>query len=292
MHLPSKSGVPAGHSPCTASLDAGRWQAFEDAREQWSELHATFEDFSAHLDQLGYRRDLPTHPGSLYLCIACGQGCDVACKLLETRYFPALRSHISKFDARPDVIEDLLQQVRFRLLVGTKPRIRSYRGRGSFDAWLREVARSVAIDSIRVDLSRDRRVRRCSQDAMCKEQVHAATPLAPDEHVFRQRYVHMVQHALIQSIQTLPRDRRQLLHHYYVSGLNIDQLGSLYSVNRSTAARRIQRSVRSIQRTLRKELTRHMGSPDSGELEGWVPILYRCWGVDLDGFLGARHPIA
>jgi RNA polymerase sigma-70 factor len=265
--------------------DAERRLAFDTARADWPALRLRFEDFCSHLERLGYDHELPPQIGCLYLCAACSQGCASACKQLEAKYFPALRAFVAKFDPRPEVIDDLLQQIRYRLLVGPAPRIRSYRGEGSFDGWLRKVANTIAVDSIRINISRERRAQRLSQDSASIERIHAAPPPPPDEHLHRERSACAIQHALRQAIAALSSAQRQLLHHYYVSGLSIDQLGALYACNRSTAARRIVRCVQLVQRALRKELGQQLGSLAGGEPESWVPVLYRRWGCEVAGWL-------
>jgi len=286
MQLPFDSGTSAEDSPRTPTWAAEQHLAFDAARAAWPALRVRFEDFCSHLDRLGYERELPPQLGSLYLCVACSQGCATACTQLEAKYFPALRAFVSKFDPRPDVVDDLLQQIRYRLLVGPAPRIRTYRGEGSFDGWLRRVASTIAVDSIRTNIGHERRTHRLGQDTACIDRIHAAPTPPPDEQLHRERYTGIVQRALYRSIHALPSDQRQLLHHYYVSGLSIDQLGSMYTCNRSTAARRIVRSVRTVQRALRAELSQHLGSLAGGELESWMPVLYRRWGVDVGGWLG------
>jgi RNA polymerase sigma-70 factor len=286
MQLPSDSGISAEDSLGTATWDAQQRQAFEAARADWPALRVRFEDFCSHLERLGYDHELPPQLSCLYLCVACSLGCAAACNQLEARYFPPLRAFVTKFDPRPDVVDDLLQQIRYRLLVGPAPRIRTYRGEGSFDGWLRKVANTIAVDSIRINTGRQRRAQRLSQDTACVDRIHAAAPPPLDDQLHRERYASIVQRALHQSIHALPSDQRQLLHHYFVSGLNIDQLGAMYGCNRSTAARRIVRSIRMIQRALRKELSQRMGSLGGGELESWVPVLYRREAGGVAGWLG------
>jgi len=281
MQIAPENGTSAEDSPYETTLDRQRRFAFDNARACWPTLSVSFEDFSQHLARLGCEREWPPELGCLYLCLACGQGCRTACRLLDARYFPALRAFLTKFDTRADVLDDLLQQIRYRLLVGPEPRIRTYRGQGSLDGWLRKVTHAIAVDSIRVNGGRERLLRRLGQDATCSDQIQAA-PLPPlDEQLHQARYAPMLQRALNQSIQSLPRDRRQLLHHYYVAGLGIDQLGAMYGCNRSTAARRIVRSVQMLQRSLRAEL----GALGEGELERWVPASSRSWGVEVAGWL-------
>jgi RNA polymerase sigma-70 factor len=286
MQLSPNNGNSAG-SPPTMPAEALLRRAYQEARAHWPELNVTFEDFSDHLERLGYGRELPAQLEGLYLCIACAHGCPSACKQLEARYFPALRGFVSKLDPRPDAVDDLLQQIRYRLLVGPEPRIRAYRGEGSLDGWLRRVAHTVALDSIRVRVGRERLLQRLRHDSACMGQLQASPPPLPDEHLQRKGYEQIVRCALQQSLRTLPNELRQLLGHYYVGGLSIDQLGTLYAVNRSTAARRILRSVLMIRRSLRKELSRLLGTAAALEWESSTAAFHPNWDADVAGWLRA-----
>src|SRR4029079_5609469 len=118
MQIAPENGTSAEDSLYGTALERERRCAFDAARACWPTLSVSFQDFSRHLAGLGYERKWPPELGCLYLCLACAQGCRTACRLLDARYFPALRTFLCKFDSRPDVLDDLLQQIRYRLLVG------------------------------------------------------------------------------------------------------------------------------------------------------------------------------
>ncbi len=277
MHLESDSSTPDRDRIRTPPLELERWRAFEAARQRWPGVTLGFEDFSARLAHLGYDRALPLHPGALYLCSACSFGDERACRVLEDDYLVALGAYVARFDPRPDAIADILQRIRCHLLVGPNPRIRSYRGQGPFERWLREVARSTAIDHLRRRRADDLCVSRLNVDQASRERTHAPQPSSPEEQAFFNRHIRAIEGALVQAIQALPSDRRQLLHHYYVSGFSIDQLGELYDCDRSTAARRIGRSLATIQRSLCQALRLRRTS----ELAAWMPALNDGCGLDL-----------
>lgn len=272
---------------CTPATLAERRRAFEAAQRHWPTVTIRFELFCAQLSHLGHTDALPTYPSSLYLCIACGLGVDAACKLLESKYFPALRACVAKFDHRADVVEDILQQVRARLLVGPAARIRTYSGRGSLDGWLRTVARNAARDFLRAQGAGQRQSwQRPDTGLAGAEYLHSAPPSSPEDEAFGDTFAPIIQRAITQSVRTLGSEERQLLYHYFVSDLCIDDLGRMYSVNRSTAARRILRNVRRIQRELRKELLPRLGQLEPGELESWVPLLFARLEMNVDVLLG------
>jgi RNA polymerase sigma-70 factor (ECF subfamily) len=236
-------------------------------------LDVEFAEFCRHLDELGHRQSLPPQLVALYLCTACSLGDSRACLLLDVHHFPALRSFLGRFDPRAEVIDELLQRIRYRLLVGPQPRIRSYRGEACLDGWLRKVATSVAIDAIRAELTTQRHRSQLDVKDATFEQCHGAPPLPPDEQLHRERYTQALQAALSQALRKLSREQRQLLYNYYVSELTIDQLGAMYGCHRSSAARRVGRCVALVQRMLRSEVARAV--PGALELEGWGSVLYR-----------------
>lgn len=286
MRFPSKSEVPTETCSCSSTQHADRKRAFDAAREQWPALGFGFDQYCAHLTRLGYADALPHFPSSVYLCCACSSVGNAACRVLEAAYFPALRSFIAKFDARPEIIEDLLQQLRARLFVGPKARILTYKGKGALQGWLRGVARSVAVDFIRV-----RKARRedswysTDSDVTGTEYVCASPSYSPEDDYVYARYTDTVMCGLQRAMGALDGEDRQLLHHYFVSGLTIDALAPLYAVNRSTIARRIQRNVGRVRRELRREVTPQLGPFEPGELESWAPIVFHRLNVDAGALL-------
>jgi RNA polymerase sigma-70 factor len=251
----AKSGcsraTPSAERP---TAESSRRRAYDLARASCPLLDVTFEAFSSHLNSLGYERSLPCQLESLYLCLACSLGRDDAYHLVERRHLSALRTFLSGFDAREDVVDELLQQVRYRLLVGPNAKIRGYRGEGPLDAWLRRIARSVAVDFLRSRAAQQRRLVRCSRELMCLEATHGQPPEPPDECLHGECSRRRLEAALRRALDTLSTEQRQVLYQYYVSELTIDQLGVVYRCDRSTAARRVVGVVRAIRRRLRQEL--------------------------------------
>lgn len=272
MHLPFEHATCGRETP-SAQPDEQRRRAFELARDTWPALDVSYEAFCAHLDALGLGAHRPLQLAQVYLCIACSQGQALACRQLEERYFPALRAHLVRFDPRPDVIDEMLQKIRYRLLVGPAPRIASYRGEGLFEAWLLRVASSVGIDFIRTRASHERRQRLLAQDTACQEHTHGAVAPPPDEELHRERCVRAGELALSRALRALPAEKRQLLHHYYVSQLTIDQLGAMYGCHRSAAARRLVTCVQQLQRALHRDVS--FQERGGATLDNWWRSLYR-----------------
>lgn len=237
-----------------SSAESSRRRSYDIARASWPRLDVSFEAFSTHLSALGYEPALPCQLASLYLCLACSLGRKAAYDSLERCHLSTLRSFLSGFDAREDVVDELLQQVRYRLLVGPDAKIRGYRGEGPLDAWLRRIAARIALDFLRSRAAQQRLLARCGRELTCLEATHSQAPELPDRYLHHECSRRRFEAALRRALDMLSIEQRQLLFHYYVSELTIDQLGSVYRCNRSTAARRVAGVVRAIRRTLQREL--------------------------------------
>lgn len=222
-------------------LDARR-EAFDVARQQWPSVRLTFEQFSQHLDHLGYSHGLPAQLDALYLCAACALRMNAACKALDDAYFPALRTVISAHREPSDFADDLLQQMRERLFGGPTPRIRSYRGSGSLASWLRMVACNLAMDI--------RRTRRSCQKALRAEWLAGAgsytdepTYAEPPEASPRIAQTTFALEALLhESVARLSAHDRLLLSLYYFQELGVNEIGERTGFDRSTVYRQLHRA--------------------------------------------------
>jgi hypothetical protein len=96
--------------------------------------------------------------------------------------------------------------------------------------------------------------------------------------------------SLLSAVASLAEDERILLRNHFVLGVGIDELGRLYSVDRSTAARRILRSVQAVRCHLEDKLSNHFGGLNAHELSELLRQLYGY--VDIDGLtlLSASTP--
>lgn len=271
----------------TASGSSGFRGAYDSARERWPGLGVDFARFCEHLSHLGYvETSLPRHPSELYLCVGCGVGARSACSALEASYFQPLRARLRSIASDQDFAEEVLQRVRARLLVGSKPRINTYRGDGPLGGWLHVVAANVARDYLRA--SSRRRSRRWPLDAAAARftGAHATYAPSPEDDALAASCAHSVEQGLVKAVRELTSEERQLLHHYFVSGLSIDVLGAMYSINRSTAARRIRRNIERIRQGVHRELSTSSVSLGSVELAGFWPTLGKRLNANASSLLG------
>ena len=67
----------------------------------------------------------------------------------------------------------------------------------------------------------------------------AASTLDVELEYFKQLYRHEFKSAFQEALDSLQRRQRNLLRHQIVDGLNVTQIGRIYHVSRSTAARQL-----------------------------------------------------
>lgn len=110
----------------------GIWRsAYDAARRAWPGVELSFQAFLAHATDVGGdARGAVEHPDELFLACACGAGDAKAHAILETQYLTAARAALLRMDQRPEFIDDVMQDLRTKLLLGEIPRIRRYGGRG------------------------------------------------------------------------------------------------------------------------------------------------------------------
>lgn len=262
-----------------------RLHAFEAARRELPEVDLSFDEFCNHLDALGYRTELPNHVAAVYLCGACALQRPTGLRTLDHIYFPALKEIIGRARIAADVVDDLLQTVRERLLVEPKLRIATYRGNGPLSAWLGVIASNAVRDRAR-----------CKRETRSLEEASWSSNLAERADVESPEWVSLsressglIEMALQRAIRGLELQQRRLLELHFLHGLGIDDLAPLIGVHRSSAARRIKRIVQTIADTVQKQLRIHGALLDAFEFEGLVPGLCCSGRMDLAMLLSSRE---
>jgi RNA polymerase sigma-70 factor, ECF subfamily len=288
-------GGPSGLGHCDSiaysPLSVARRQAFEAARSAWPAIELPFEEFSAHLDALGYTRDLPHHVNAVYLCKACARGLGPAVRTLEAQYFPPLAKLFGRARTDGVGVDEILQSVRVRLLVGSHARIAMYRGAGPLDGWLRAIALNVLRDSSRARLRLRRECLAPDEQVLVRwcEATGSDTD-SPESITAAQQTDGLLNAMLVGAIRRLACDQRRLLHWYFVTGLSIDQLGALRGVHRSSAARQIQRSLRDVEMNVRRQLLSRLGPLSTSDMNDLFLTMSRST-LDLVDVLHSDDPI-
>ena len=256
--------------------------AYAQGRRTWPQLALSYERFHAHASALAYTSCVvPAYPADLYLCAACANGESAAYQALEATHFPGLERAVCAILGEKAAAEEVLQEIRTRLLVGSNPKISSYRGSGALSGWLRSLAVNAAQDRVRSNIVQRGRLRRIA--AAERGRPSATTLEESAEQPFRSDHARVCGRAWSAALASLASADRQLLYHYFISGLSIDVLGPLYGVHRATVHRRIRKAVERVRQQVRERLLRHYRDLSERDLDA---LAFRaCCDLDLGGAL-------
>jgi RNA polymerase sigma-70 factor (ECF subfamily) len=262
--------------------------AFERGRQRWPAVDLPYERFCERLTQLGHTADtLPEHVEAVYVCAASGLGDAAGYRAIEERYFVGLRPAIARVDGRQDSIDEVLQLLRVHLFSGEAPKIGSYTGAGPLERWLRTAAMRIAF--------RQKRGRRPLL-ASSPEQFSEAPDLAAaptfvsrrdgyDDQPFKALYVRAFERALEEAFHALQGRERTVLRLHFAEGMNIDEIGRVYAVHRSTVARWIAGYREGLGRAVRARLEDQFGELTQEEFDSLFGLVQGQLDVSVSALL-------
>ena len=264
-----------------------RWRGvYQAAQRAWPTVTLAFDRFVAHAAQVGLSLGAgdgdadTTNTADLFLACACGNGDGPAIQALEEQYMGPTRLSLKRLDSRPEFIDDVMQELRAKLLVPPEPRILRYAGRGPLLAWIRVAASRIAIDSLRAvrdDVLREPR----DPDAL--EQVD----FGPEVQLLRAAYRESFQEALSASLAgLLPKDRN-LLRRHLIERMTLEEISGPYGVHPATVARRLMALREQIADGVRDHLAvRHRSEGGATSLESMAQAIRSEVYVSLGPLLG------
>ncbi|HWO13555.1 MAG TPA: hypothetical protein VNN80_28835 [Polyangiaceae bacterium] len=251
-----------------ASRD-GAWgealaEVWARARQTWPNITLERERFARHCEVvLG---DVPSSAWAeqgveLYLCCACVAGNATAQRVLSLQYLRRVEQQLSLSCNDAELVDEAMQALRIKLLVGPRPKIARFAARGPLLHWLRVAAKRTLLDVARARRSQ----RLAQQETSCEPGWCEADPLA---NIRAARYAQTFLDGLQHTIDGLSLQDRLLMQHAVVEGGTIDVIGSLYAIHRSTVARRLQRIRRGLAVAVRQRLKaeHRLGDDDIDEL--------------------------
>ncbi len=221
----------------------------------------------------------------LYLTCACTAGDPVALATFERTFGPVIDSALARMANAVTDADEVKQQVRERLFVGaaeTPPRIAEYTGRGDLAGWVRAVTVRTALNYRRAHA---REVPRDDADELA-----ALLPAAgsdPELAVLLESYRAEVGVALAEAIDSLSDKHRAILRYKYAERLNIDQIGAIFSVHKTTAFRRLEQARAELIAAARAALKRRLQVDDDG-LMSIVRVVSSHLDLTLSGFFRDR----
>jgi len=171
--------------------------------------------------------------GDLFLAYACGAGVSGAAARFEAVCGASIQRAVARVLSRPKDREEAAQQTRQLLLVGNRPKITKFRGRGPLVRWVSVVALRVAVSTGRAETA-ERRLR--------ERLIAGATGEADPERQLMEREIRgRIETALAEALKRLEARERLVLRLHLVSGMSLTAIATVLRVNHTTVSRLIRR---------------------------------------------------
>jgi RNA polymerase sigma-70 factor (ECF subfamily) len=165
------------------------------------------------------------HTDDLFIALACARGDRAAIAELEASVLSQVPRWLGRFEGLG--ADEVQQELRQKLLIGQKPHLLDYGGRGALDRWIRVAATRCAIDL-------QRRQKPVEDDAV--EQLLAGGP-DPEIDFVKLHDREALRAVLRDAVRGLPPRDLSLLRLHYLEGLSLEKLAALERVHRATVAR-------------------------------------------------------
>jgi RNA polymerase sigma-70 factor (ECF subfamily) len=229
----------------------------ETAEAALGTFKITTDDYIRHLAGVVPKGGTPEafaklRAADLYLAFACATGSDRALAAFDTEFGRDIDLAISRsgnVDMGKDEFRQLLRNKLFVPREGKRPKIADYAGRGDLRSWVRVTALRMIVDIVRQ--------RAGGKEIPVEADMLGAVPAPGDDpelDYIQRVYKTEFKDALQDAFHALTPRERNLLRHQVLHGLNIDQVGALYKVHRTTAFRWIEKARKSLLRETRKAL--------------------------------------
>lgn len=258
-----------------ATLDDDLHTLATAAMEARGPLALTAEQLMAHVATVAGAKTEPTALGSLragdlYLARACAAGEDKALALFEAEYGRDIDLAIARSGNVNLSKDEFRQALRNKLFVtrGDRlPKIADYAGRGDLRSWVRVTALRMIVDIVRHN--------NAGKEIPVESEMLGAMPSPnedPELDYIQRVYKNEFKESLQKGFLNLTPRERNLLRHQVIHGLNIDQVGAIYRVHRTTAFRWIEKARKSLLRETRGELMNRL-RVGTGELHSIMRVV-------------------
>lgn len=169
----------------------------------------------------------PARTEDLALAAALARGDAAALATFEAAIVPDIRGALVRLGRDGDFVDEMIQRVRVKLLVGDAPRIAEYRGAGRLAAWIQIVAIREALMAIRST------AREVPGDAELLRVGVSEPLLARSSRAHKAAFTAAFHRAFAE----LSERERTYLRMCFVEGLATEELARLFRVHRVTAFR-------------------------------------------------------
>ena len=242
--------------------------SIEAGRSAWPQLELAPHDFCRFLAER-YNSNTYTpcepleHTADLWLACACMRAVPVAHESFHAVYAPIITRVLVRRGAPDSQLQDLVHNVLEKLLLprDAKPALLSeYSGSGSLKSWVSTVAVTTLLMSRR---SSERRREDMCDDAALESRLAQFAEDGGELQFLKQHYRKPVENALSAALAQLGDRERVLLRLHLVERMSIDRLGTMYNVNRATAARWLADARGSVLKATRAEMRRALRVSES-----------------------------
>jgi RNA polymerase sigma-70 factor (ECF subfamily) len=216
----------------------------------------------------------------LWLVHACLQGQPESIAQFHAVYLPLLEQAACKILGTRADIDDLLQNLCARLLVGgaeEPAKIRYYEGQGRLATWLRVVCARMAID-----------LTRSSTRNLLDDDMIADLACTDDLEIryLKGRYREQFRAAFREALGTLSHRERNILR-YHLGGLTAAEIGTLYKAHRVTVARWLSRLRHDLHERVREHLM-HQLDVNASEADSIIRLVEGEISLSVDRLLGLK----
>jgi RNA polymerase sigma-70 factor (ECF subfamily) len=213
------------------------------ARARWPKLEVPVADYLAHvaskLEGSAVEAALErAKTDDLWVAYGCARGDATAVKLLIAEVEDDLHKALAPFRLDSGARDEVVQRLQERLFVSHSkgpPRIAGYAGTGPLPGWICAAAVRLAIDLTK---EANAPVNRPDDEEVADK---LEDPSDLEMSVIKQKYQKEFRAAFQIAFRALSAEERNLIRFNFIDGLNIEQIGAMQRVHRSTVARRIAR---------------------------------------------------
>jgi RNA polymerase sigma-70 factor, ECF subfamily len=270
-------------------IDAVLVDVVAAAQRDWPGLRVPAEAFAAYVAERISADMSPEeavgqlHTSDLYLACGCARGDAKAVAAFDEHCLGQLDRLLAGMGVGADVSAEVKQDIRSRVLVGDgrTPEILDFTGRGDLRSWVRVMAIRRALRQ----MGRARRDVSVEDDELMQRLVAPGNPeLDYAKGIYRREFKQAFEAAL----RKLPDRERTVLRQHYVDELTIDELGRLYRVHRSTAARMLVRARNLVLEAIRARMMHDLDVP-SQDLDSIMRMIRSQIDISLRVLHRGRH---
>lgn len=196
----------------------------------------------------------PERGVDLAIAFAAHRGDVAALAALDALLVASVAKAVARIDPSPAFRALVAQELRTHLLVGERPRIQEYAGRGTLSGWLRTAAGRIALNLRRGAAERVHESLTSRIGAMVVE---------PEAAVLRARYREHFEASLRAALSALPDRERALLLLTVRDGVTSAQIATLYKVSLATAKRMLARARARLLEDTKGELRKRLSLTSS-----------------------------